>query len=257
MARARSKRKKPERDVHMMHEQEKTDLGIFNERTMTYLSKFFNKRIISKIDFPIATGKESDVYLAEAGESDILGDAELVAIKFFRVSTSSFYSMKDYIEGDPRFSRIRKGKSNIIDIWCRKEFGNLKAAYKAGVIVPKPYMCNRSILAMEFVGTNGVPSPKLKDIKIDKPNEMLNLIIKQAKLLFNAGLVHADLSEYNVLVRGMEPCIIDMGQAVALKHPMAHEFLERDVKNLLSYFSNKYDIKRDLKEVFDIISEGK
>ncbi len=257
MARARAKRKKPERDVHMMHEQEKTDLGIFNERTMTYLSKFFNKRIISKIDFPIATGKESDVYLAEAGESDIIGNAELVAIKFFRVSTSSFYSMKDYIEGDPRFSRIRKGKSNIIDIWCRKEFGNLKAAYRAGVNVPKPYMCNRSILAMEFIGTDGMPSPKLKDIKIDKPDDMLDSIIAQAQGLFNAGLVHADLSEYNVLVRDNMPCIIDMGQAVALKHPMAHEFLERDVKNILSYFRSKYNIERNAKEVFEIISASK
>ncbi len=257
MARARAKRKKPDRDVHMMHEQEKTDLGIFNERTMMYLSKFFNKRIIANVNFPIATGKESDVYVADAGTSDILGGAELVAVKFFRVTTSSFYTMKEYIEGDPRFSGVRKGKSNVIDIWCRKEFGNLKAAYKAGANVPKPYMCNRSILAMEFIGDDGVPSPKLKDIALNQPKNMLDSIITEAAKLFGAGLVHADLSEYNVLVRDMRPCIIDFGQAVALKHPMAYEFLKRDVRNIATYFGSKYKIKIDQDAVFETITAKK
>ncbi len=63
-----------------------------------------------------------------------------------------------------------------------------------------------------------------------------------------AGLVHADLSEYNILVKGKKPYLIDFGQAVVLKHPNASAFLERDIKNILQYFKKAYRIEKD----FDI-----
>jgi RIO kinase 1 len=254
MARKWSKRKRPDRNVHPNKEHEKTDEGIFNRRIMIYLSKFYNKGIVDRVDFVIARGKEAEVYVADPGTAEEVEGQRFVALKFFRVETSSFYKMMDYIEGDPRFGRIGKGKSAIVNVWCRKEFGNLKLAYEAGISVPKPYMCNGSILAMQFIGSEeGVPSPRLKEVPLDDPGNMLDQIIKEMGLLYRAGLVHADLSEYNILVNCGKPIMIDMGQAVVLRHPNAGSFILRDVHNICQYFRSRYKIKRDEKTVLDAI----
>ena len=82
MSRKVSKRKRPDRDVHMMSEVSQRKGGIFNERTMKYLSKFYNKKVVQKVDFVVSTGKEADVYLAEPGGSELV-KSEFVALKFF------------------------------------------------------------------------------------------------------------------------------------------------------------------------------
>lgn len=253
MARKWSKRKRPDRSVHPIKEYEKTDTGIFNRRIMIYLSKFYNKGIIEKVDFVIARGKEAEVYVADPGESEKVEGEKFIALKFFRVETSSFYNMKAYIEGDPRFGRLHSGKAAIVNVWCRKEFGNLAMAYRAGVSVPKPFMCNGSILAMEFIGDpeTGVPSPKLKDIVLEEPQNMFNAVIKQAKMLYKANLVHADLSEYNILVKDSKPVLIDIGQGVVLRHPNANEFIKRDIHNVCHYFELKYGIESDEEKILE------
>lgn len=254
MARRVSRRKMPDRDIHQVKEEQKTDSGIFNERTMLYLSKFYNKGVIDKISYPIAKGKESDVYLGDAGESRFVGDAKYVCMKFFRIETSSFYKMRDYIEGDRRFGHVKRDKRSIILIWCKKEFGNLRMASNAGVRGPKPYMYNGSILALEFIGSDdGKPAPKLREVTLDDPEGMLDDIIENMKKLHAAGLVHSDMSEYNILVKDSLPWFIDMGQAVILKHPSALEFLERDVRNICSYFKASYGIDTDHSKMMDRI----
>ena len=76
-------------------------------------------------------------------------------------------------------------------------------------------MANESILAMEFIGDeNGTPAPQLRNTTVEEPEKFLDMIIKQIKALYNGGLVHADLSEYNILVYQEKPYLIDMGQAV-------------------------------------------
>lgn len=255
MARRLGKRKRPSRDFHTIKEQNKIDTGIFDTKTMVYLSKFFNKGVIDRLAYVIATGKEADVYLAETGKSQLVKGSKFVALKFFRVETTSFIKMSDYIIGDPRFSKTRLNRNSIVRTWCRKEFGNLKLAIDAGIRVPRPYMSNGSILAMEFIGTGkGVPAPQLKYYSgIENPSEFLDIIIDQMRALYKAGLVHADLSEYNVLVHEGNPYFIDLGQAVVVKHPNAMLFLERDVANVLSYFAKNYSIKRDRKKTMDRI----
>ena len=256
MARRVSRRKEPSRDLYTLKEQNKIDTGIFDTKTMIYLSKFYNKHVIDKLDFIIARGKEADVYIAEPGNSEIVGSAKYVTIKFFRVETSSFVKMSDYITGDPRFSHIRasRNKKEIVEIWCRKELGNLKIAEFGGVLAPRPYMVNGSILAMEFIGNeDGVPARQLKDVRLDDPSAFLDSIIEQARKLYKAGLVHADLSEYNILVHEKKPYLIDMGQAVVLRHPNSRMFLERDIRNILDYFSKRYGIKKDYGKVAEYI----
>ena len=245
MARRVSRRKMPDRDAHREKEREKVDTGIFDMKTMKLLSKFYNKGIIEKLEFITARGKESDVYIASPGASeDVKGD--YVIVKFFRVETSSFFKMSDYLTGDPRFSRMRLNRGNITRAWCMKELGNLRVARASGVSAPEPYMANGSILAMEFIGdANGRPSPRMKETRLDDPDSFLGMVLEQARMLYKGNLVHSDLSEYNILVHEGKPVLIDFGQAVVLKHPNADEFLKRDIRNIVGYFNKKYSLGAD------------
>jgi RIO kinase 1 len=254
MARRVSKRKRVSREFRTLKEQTKVDTGIFDTKTMLYLSKFFNKRLIENLKYPIARGKEADVYIADAGESDLVRGAKFITLKFFRVETSSFFKMSDYIVGDTRFPNKRMSKLSTVRTWCRKELGNLKMAAEAGVYAPKPYMANGSILAMEFIGnSDGIHAPQLKYATLDNPPALLDTIIEQIRMLYKRGLVHADLSEYNILVNKGKPYFIDMGQAVVLKHPNAPQFLARDVENVLNYFTKRYLVIKDPDEVLHYI----
>jgi RIO kinase 1 len=254
MARRVSRRKEPSREKYTLDEQNKIDSGIFDTKTMILLSKFYNKGVIDKLNFMIAKGKEANVYVAQPGTSELVEGVSFVAIKFFRIETSSFFKMSNYMVGDPRFSKIRLTKNTIVKTWCRKEMGNLRIAAAAGVLAPKPYMANGSILAMEFIGDgNGVPDPQLRDAKLKNPEEFFDLVIEQMKKMYIKELVHADLSEYNILVHEEKPCLIDFGQAVVLRHPNAEMFLERDVRNVLYYFSKHYSIDRNPMEIMNYI----
>lgn len=234
----------------MLKEQKKVDEGIFDEKTMVYLSKFFNLGIIATLEYPIARGKEADVYIATPGKADSVKGMDYVIIKFFRIETSSFFKMENYIHGDPRFEKkpLRKGKFGIIMEWCKKEFGNLELAKKAKVKAPTPLMFNGSILAMSFIGEKGAPAPQLKDCDLKDPEDTLEQILASIRALYKIGLVHADVSEYNVLMSGNTPYMIDFGQAVVVQHPNAIEFLKRDVNNIISYFSKRYGVQKSYEE---------
>ena len=248
MARRLGRRKEPKREDYMLKEQTKVDTGIFDEKTMVSLSKFFNLGIISKLGHPIARGKEADLYVAEPGTSDRVKGIDKIAMKFFRVETSSFFKMEDYIIGDRRFThKLKAGKSKlgIIIEWCRKEYINLELAAKVGVDAPKPIMFNNSILAMSFIGADSKPAPQLRNFELDDPEKVLDKILKDVRSLYRVGLVHADLSEYNILIHEGRPYLIDFGQAVVIDHPNAQKFLERDVRNILGYFSKRYGITKD------------
>ncbi|MGC8495898.1 MAG: serine protein kinase RIO [Candidatus Micrarchaeia archaeon] len=254
MARRVGKRKMPDIALYKLKEYEKTEGGVFDKQAMLYLSKLFNAGIISKLEHPVARGKEADIYIADAGKSDKVR-GNYVAVKFFRVETSSFSSMTDYIVGDERFSRIRSSKRFIVSTWCKKEYGNLRIAQSAGVPVPSPYMFSGSVLAMEFIGDNGgTPAPMLKDVELDDPSAALDEIIADIGKLYNYRLIHADMSEYNILVKEGRLYVIDFGQAVTIKHPNAMPFLMRDISNICSYFYKRYGIERDPKQIFEKIA---
>ncbi len=256
MARRLGRRKRPSREKHMLKEQNKIEEGVFDNKTMMFLSKFFNKGIIGSLVHIIARGKEADVYIANPGASKELESAKYVAVKFFRVETSSFLKMSDYIIGDTRFAKERRLKSNIVKIWCRKELRNLQIAHDSGIYAPKPYMSNGSILAMQFIGdAEGVPAPQLRFVDLKEPEKVLDIIIQQMRVLYKSKLVHADLSEFNILYSKGRPYFIDFGQAVVLNHPNSQIFLKRDVDNVLRYFSKHYSIRRDLRKTFDQITE--
>ncbi|MFA5332904.1 MAG: serine protein kinase RIO [Candidatus Nanoarchaeia archaeon] len=204
---------------------------VFDARTLKVLEKMRNENY-EELEACISTGKEANVFRATTKNG-------FVAIKIFRTYTSSFDKMSPYIIGDPRFSHVSKKKHEIVYLWAKKEFRNLSKAFEAGVRVPKPLACVKNVLIMEFIGENGLASPLLKDANLINPQKYYDEIIDNMKKLYKANLVHADLSEFNILDYKHKPVFIDMGQSVLREHPNSMIFLKKDVTNINKFFERK------------------
>jgi len=145
--------------------------------------------------------------------------------------------MIPYIEGDPRFAHVKRDTRSLIYAWAQKEFKNLTQAHEAGVPVPKPIAVEHNVLVMEFVGEKGVSAPLLREVQLKSPRRVYELLLASVKKLYRkAGLIHGDLSEYNVMIWKDKPVLFDVSQAVPLQHPMADHLLRRDLENLYRYF---------------------
>ncbi len=224
--------------------------SVFDTRTLLTLYHMFNKGLLDEINGVISTGKEANVYWA------IQPDGTDVAIKIYRIATFNFKRITLYLEGDPRFSRIPKSRSGLIAAWASKEFKNLQRARNVGVRVPQPIHVQRNILIMEFIGEEGYPAPTMHQQAPEEPEPTRQTILKAVSTLYHdAQLVHADLSEYNVML-WKEPVLIDISQAVVLDHPHSEMFFERDIRNILAYFEH-FDIQQlDLDETITAIRRG-
>jgi len=236
----------------MMKRSLKLEEGVFDSQTRFTLRAFMNKGIIDGLDYPVSTGKEADVYRARAGPK-FDGEGGFVAVKIFRIATSDFQRMADYLRGDPRFARVKHSKREIVYAWARKEFRNLRLCLDAKVPAPEPYAFNKNVLLMQFIGEEGVPDSTLKDVGSDNPEKDCETLLGYARRLYANNFVHADLSEFNVLMHGYPetvPYLIDVGQGVVLEHPKAEEFLARDVARILHYFK-KYGVKKDLEKTLE------
>ena len=97
---------------------------------------------------------------------------------------------------------------------------------------------------MEFVGKNGVRAPLLKETTLKDPKRVFRLLLTYLRRLYRkGGLVHADLSEYNIMIWRRKPVIFDVAQTVLIEHPMADKFLRRDLENLHKYFKRlEFDV---------------
>ena len=215
--------------------------GVFDRSVLKTLAQLMDKKIIKRMEFPIAKGKEAYVFRAVGGEN---AEDPYLAVKIYMIETSQFTHMYDYIRGDPRFIGVKSGKLDIVRAWTKKEFRNLKICEEARVHVPSPYYFSNNVLVMKFIGDEDGPAPTLKVVGPPDPARNFKQIVTDMKRMYRARLVHADLSEFNILVWNGELVIIDIGQGVTLDHPMANQFLERDVDNILRYFS-KFGIEAD------------
>jgi RIO kinase 1 len=204
---------------------------VFDARTLKVLEKMRHENY-EELESCISTGKEANVFRASTKNG-------FVAVKIFRTYTSSFDNMSDYIMGDPRFSHIGKKKHEIVYLWAKKEFRNLSKAFEAGVRVPKPLACINNVLVMEFIGENGLASPLLKDANVPNAQKYYDEIIDGMKKLYNANLIHAQLSEFNILDYKHKPVFIDMGQSVLREHPHSMIFLKKDLHNINKFFERK------------------
>jgi RIO kinase 1 len=160
-------------------------------------------------------------------------------VKVYRINTSSFRDMRDYLQGDPRFEGIGSDKKQVVTAWVRKEFSNLGRAREAGVRVPRPIAVERNVLVMEYIATESGRAKRLNEVDIENPQTAFEVVREYMRRLYNAGLVHGDLSEYNIVIHDGELVVIDLGQAVTTHHGNAKRFLERDCANVASFFAHQ------------------
>jgi len=215
----------------------KTVEEVFDSFTMGHLYRLESRGVLRELKGVISSGKEARVYWG------IGGNGEDLAVKIYLSATAEFRkSIKRYIEGDPRFESIPRGNfRKLIYEWARKEFRNLVRLYEHGVRVPKPYTFSGNIIIMEFLGERGYRAPLLvevaEELGVDELKAIYeDLVLQLDRMVCDAGIVHADLSEYNIMIWRGVPWIIDVAQAVLYSHPHSVEFLERDLKNLSRFF---------------------
>jgi RIO kinase 1 len=218
----------------------KTYDEVFDRATLMVIYKLITEKVITSVDYPISTGKEANIFKGTTPN----GDA--VALKIYRLATATFKNIIKYIDGDIRFKNIRRDHRSLIYAWSKKEFKNLQRMAKFDVRVPKPVTVRKNILVMEFIGDDSYPAPELRSISIKRPATKLKIILNYVKKLYtDAGLVHGDLSEYNILVMDDELVIIDVGQSLLNDHPLSEELLKNDIKNIVYYFKKNYKVKSD------------
>ncbi|MAG18147.1 MAG: serine/threonine protein kinase [Candidatus Diapherotrites archaeon] len=213
----------------------KTFAKVFDDQSIKAVHSLANKGLFDVLEHIISTGKEAHVFAA----TDVSGN--LRAVKIFKKETTDFKRMQEYIVDDRRFQGLRKDRRNLVFAWAKKEYKNLMIANKAGLSIPVPLGIKENVIVMEFVNENNKPAKKLKETKTTKKEleTYLEQIVDFMAGLYKAGLVHADLSEYNILVKNKNLVIIDFAQAVLLNHPKARDFFERDVRNIAKFFSKK------------------
>ncbi|MCC7573806.1 MAG: serine protein kinase RIO [Candidatus Methanofastidiosum sp.] len=207
---------------------------VFDQSTRLTLFKLMNNGYIESLNGEIATGKEANVFY---GKDE---NGKEIAVKIYRIATSNFNKMYSYLIGDPRFYYTKKDKRSTVFAWAKREFRNLKIASEV-INVPKPIITKNNVLIMEFLGKNMNAYPTLKDKKSKDPEKDFNLIVESMSKLYKAGLIHADLSEYNILI-GKKIYFIDLAQGTIINNIMAQDFLKRDIENITRYFSNYYKV---------------
>jgi len=211
-------------------DQFKVEQSVFDDATFGALYKLVADGHIEAFGGPISTGKEANVYEALGAD-----DTE-VAVKVYRINASAFKQMRDYLEGDPRFEGIGNDKGKVVLAWVRKEYANLERAQRAGVRVPNPIAVERNVLVMELVGLVDERARRLAEVNVENPETAYEVVREYMRRLYSAGLVHGDLSEYNMIIHDGELVIIDLGQAVTVHHPNSDDFLQRDCENVTSFF---------------------
>jgi len=190
---------------------------------------------------PLGVGKESDVYDA------LNPKGERIAVKFHRLGRISF-----------RQTIRKRGYTLKKTSWlyqsrlaAEREFQALKLVHPHRVAVPKPISQNRHVLAMGMI--EGAELAEWREIQ--NPEKILKEILCNVRRAYlKAGIIHADLSEYNVILKpNMHILIIDWPQYVTKEHPNAQQLLTRDVKNVLVFFRRKYRLKVKLENALAYI----
>ena len=199
--------------------------------------------IVDRVIRQLMSGKEATVYIVQCGD-------EIRCAKVYKeVNQRSFHQAVNYTEGrrekNSRKARAmekgtRFGRKEQEAAWQNTEVDALYKLGAAGVRVPRAYGFYEGVLLMELLtDADGAPAPRLNDLELSEQQARAfhAMLIKQVVLMLCAGVVHGDLSEFNILVDSDGPVIIDLPQAVdAAANNNASRILERDVANLANYF---------------------
>ncbi|MFW6450445.1 MAG: serine protein kinase RIO [Nanoarchaeota archaeon] len=219
--------------------------NVFDNFTLNVIYKLMSQKIIEGIQSPIKIGKEANIFSAESSQGKKI-------VKIYRLECCNFNKMYQYIKSDPRFIDIKKQRRQVIFNWVGREFRNLLAARNSGVRVPTPITHMKNVIILEFIGDKN-PAPQLKDMPPRNADAFYEEIIESIRLLYKKGkIVHADISEYNILNYREHPVFIDFSQATNVTDSMALSYLERDLGNLERYFrklGKEMDAKKVMKEI--------
>ena len=222
--------------------------------------------LIDEVLVQLKSGKEATVYLVRCGD-------EIRAAKMYKdAAQRSFKQAAVYLEGrktrNTRDARAmargsKFGKRVTEEGWQNAEVDALYRLDAAGVRVPKPYGCFDDVLLMELVTDDeGSAAPRLCELVFSEEEaiELHNELIQEVVRMLCAGLIHGDLSEYNILMDPYGPVIIDLPQAIdAAGNPHAKMMLMRDVENLADFFGQFAPQLKNTRyglEIWDLYESG-
>ena len=209
------------------------------------LSQLVEEGIIDAVHSRLMSGKEATVYIVER-------EGRFGAAKVYKPRDErTFKKTASYVEGrnQTRNSRDRRamhkktsyGRGLSEEGWQSMEFQALRSAFDAGVRVPEPYNLFENILLMELVvDAQGAPAPRMADVHLssDEATHLHLQVFLQVKALLAIGLIHGDLSAYNVLMAAAGPTLIDMPQAVNVAgNNNARQILRRDLQNVTQHLA--------------------
>jgi RIO kinase 1 len=212
-------------------------------KTPKTLEPLVEAGLIDEVMRPLKSGKEAAVYVVSA-------EGEIRCAKVYKeAGKRGFHKQAQYREGrKTRNSRqtramqknTRYGRDQQEALWQNAEVDALYRLAAAGVRVPKPHNFIEGVLLMELItDTDGNAAPRLNDLELSREQalEFHQALVREVVKMLCAGIIHGDLSEYNILVDSRGPVIIDLPQAVdAAANNNAARMLERDVDNLAAYF---------------------
>ena len=199
--------------------------------------------LIDEVMRQLMSGKEATVYVVRCGD-------DIRCAKVYKEANQrSFHQAVAYQEGrrvkNSRQARAmekgtRYGRKMAEETWQNAEVDALYRLAAAGVRVPVPYVCFEGVLLMELLtDADGNAAPRLNDVPLTHALALAyhTVLLRQVVLMLCAGVIHGDLSEYNILVDAQGPVIIDLPQAInAADSSVAESMLERDVSNLANFF---------------------
>ena len=223
--------------------------------------------LVDEVISRLMSGKEADLYVVACG-------SEILCAKVYKeASKRNFKKAVQYTEGrkvrNSRRNRAMQKKSNFgrkeqEEIWQNTEVDALYQLAAAGVRVPQPSSCVDGVLLMELITDDeGCVAPRLDDVSMTHKGAMKfhAMIMQDIVRMLCAGIIHGDLSEFNVLLDENGPVIIDLPQAVnAAANNNAESMLLRDVENMKKYFSQfapELQHTQYGKEIWELYETGK
>lgn len=229
--------------VRKAREEWKIRGNVFDAHAEQTLYKLQQSGLFDELVSPIALGKEANIFSATPGRQS--GSREHVIVKIYRLQNCNFKRMHDYLHEDPRYMHTKPQRRATVIAWAQREYRNLLIAREA-ITVPTPLGFREHIIVMRLIGdaVHGSVARQMKDITPENPEELAEQLITRVAALWKAGLVHADLSAFNILMAA-EPVLIDFSQSIPTSAPSAKTYLHRDLVNIASYlkkFSYTLDI---------------